>query len=160
MLQCEPQTINVLKDLLARYGLTLATVDEGAPIPGSYWSEPEAGLVGTTIHVRADTPVHSALHETSHVVCMDPVRRTQLHTDAGGEFSEEDAVCYLQIVLATQLGIAKEQLCADMDSWGYTFRLGSAQAWFERDAEDARAWLQQHDLLDGAGAPVYRLRGA
>ena len=31
---------------------------------------------------------------------------------------------------------------ADMDAWGYTFRLGSARAWFERDAEDAAAFLQ------------------
>ena len=160
MLLCEPQTIIALQGLLARYDLTLATVEAGVKIPGSYWSEPEAGLVGATIHARADTPVHSVLHEASHVVCMDPTRRAELHTDAGGEFSEEDAVCYLQIVLATQLGISKEQLCADMDSWGYTFRLGSAQAWFERDAEDARAWLQQHGLLDSAGAPVYRLRDA
>ena len=30
---------------------------------------------------------------------------------------------------------------ADMDAWGYTFRLGSAHAWFEHDAEDAREFL-------------------
>jgi hypothetical protein len=35
----------------------------------------------------------------------------------------------------------------DMDAWGYTFRLGSARAWFEEDAEDARTWLQQRGLL-------------
>jgi len=35
----------------------------------------------------------------------------------------------------------------DMDIWGYSFRLGSAQAWFEHDAEDTRAWLQQRGLL-------------
>jgi hypothetical protein len=28
-----------------------------------------------------------------------------------------------------------------LDAWGYTFRLGSARAWFERDAEDALAAL-------------------
>jgi hypothetical protein len=39
----------------------------------------------------------------------------------------------------------------DMDSWGYTFRLGSARAWFERDAEDALAWLLERNLLPGAG---------
>ena len=44
---------------------------------------------------------------------------------------------------------------ADMDRWGYTFRLGSARAWFERDAEDARAWLMAQGLLDEGGAPVF-----
>ncbi len=39
----------------------------------------------------------------------------------------------------------------DMDSWGYTFRLGSARAWFEQDAEDARAWLEERNLLPEAG---------
>jgi hypothetical protein len=38
-----------------------------------------------------------------------------------------------------------------MDEWGYTFRLGSAAAWFEHDAEDARLWLQQHGVTDAAG---------
>ena len=26
-------------------------------------------------------------------------------------------------------------------TWGYSFRLGSAAAWFAEDAEDARDWL-------------------
>ena len=34
-----------------------------------------------------------------------------------------------------------------MDAWGYSFRLGSTRAWFERDAEDARAWLAARSLL-------------
>ncbi|MGH8455376.1 MAG: hypothetical protein ACRETW_13045 [Stenotrophobium sp.] len=34
-----------------------------------------------------------------------------------------------------------------MDAWGYNFVLGSAQAWFERDAEDARAWLLARGLI-------------
>ena len=49
--------------LLARYDLRLALVDDGAPIPGSYWGEPEAGLIGNTVHARRDTPLHSLLHE-------------------------------------------------------------------------------------------------
>ncbi len=146
--------------LLARYRLALATVADGAPIPGSYWGEPEAGIVGSTVYARVDTPVHSVLHEAGHIICMDAARRARLDTDAGGEYAEEDAVCYLQIVLAGELGLSVAQACADMDAWGYTFRLGSAQAWFERDAEDARAWLVQHGLLTDAGAPTYRLRAA
>jgi hypothetical protein len=45
-----------------------------------------------------------------------------------------------------------------MDAWGYSFRLGSTAAWFERDAEDARAWLLLHGLIDAAGTPTWRLR--
>jgi hypothetical protein len=45
-----------------------------------------------------------------------------------------------------------------MDEWGYTFRLGSAGAWFEQDAEDTRAWLVLHGLIDSAGRPTYVCR--
>lgn len=31
--------------LLARFGLELAAVPDGAPIPGSYWGAPESGIV-------------------------------------------------------------------------------------------------------------------
>jgi hypothetical protein len=146
--------------LLARYGLSLVRVADDAPIPGSYWGESEAGLVGQTIYARADTPVHSVLHEACHVICMDSARRAALHTDAGGEYAEEDAVCFLQITLAGHIGSTAEALCADMDAWGYTFRLGSAHAWYTQDAEDARAWLVQHGLLTDAGAPTWELRTA
>jgi len=144
--------------LLARYGLKLVTLAEGVAITGSYWGESEAGLVGSTIYIRADTPVHSALHEACHVICMDELRRAALNTDAGGEYAEEDAVCYLQIVLAGELGLTPAAICADMDEWGYTFRLGAALAWYEHDADDARAWLIRHGLLGANGAPTFRLR--
>jgi hypothetical protein len=45
-----------------------------------------------------------------------------------------------------------------MDAWGYSFRLGSAQTWFEQDADDARAWLREHALIDVADRPTWRLR--
>jgi len=35
-------------------------------------------------------------------------------------------------------------LFADMDAWGYHFRLGSTRAWFEGDSDDAHDWLQRH----------------
>ena len=35
---------------------------------------------------------------------------------------------------------------ADVNAWGYTFRLGSAKACFEHDAEDARAFLAARAL--------------
>ncbi len=160
MRHCDPQHFTRLAELLARYGLNLVLVPDDAAIPGSYWGEPEAGLVGYTIHARTDTPVHSVLHEAGHVICMDAARRAQLYRDAGGEYAEEDAVCYIQIVLAGELGLPIETICADMDAWGYTFRLGSARAWFEHDADDARQWLVRHGLLTAAGTSSFRMRAA
>lgn len=135
--------------LLARYGLQLQSVEDGAEIPGSYWRESEAGLIGHTLYARRDTPVHSVLHEACHYICMDDARRAALHTDAGGSDQEESAVCYLEILLADELpGYSRAQICADMDAWGYHFRLGSARDWFERDAEDGRAFLIEKGLID------------
>jgi hypothetical protein len=77
-----------------------------------------------------------------------PEKRAAIHTDASESQAEEDATCYLQILLADALpGAGGERIMADMDAWGYTFRLGSARAWFERDAEDARDWLHARGLL-------------
>jgi len=160
MLGCDEIDGARLAALLARYGLTLVCVAEHAPIPGSYWGESEAGLVGQNIYMRRDTPVHSVLHEACHVLCMDATRRAALHTDAGGDTAEEDAVCFLQIILAVYLGLTTQAICADMDAWGYTFRLGSAHSWFTQDADDARAWLVQHGLLLESGAPTWALRAA
>ena len=122
-------------------------------LPGSYWGESEAGLRGNMLYVRADTPLHSLLHELSHFVCMTPERRAGLDRDAGGDDAEECAVCYLQILLADELPqLGRERMFADMDAWGYTFRLGSSRAWFERDAADAARWLRESGLIDEATA--------
>lgn len=143
---------------LERYGLRLV-VDGSGDIQGSYWGESEAGLVGRSVHVRLDTPVHSVLHESAHYVCMDSSRRARLYRDAGGDDLEESAVCYLQIVLSDRVnGFGRERAFSDMDAWGYSFRLGSTRAWFEEDAGDARRWLLRHGILDGGGAPTFRLR--
>ena len=151
---CADLDDGVLTALLGRYGLTVEWLPPGMTIPGSYWGEREAGLIGDRLLVRDDTPVHSALHEAGHYICMDAARRAALHTDAGGECIEENGVCYLQILLADDLpGVGRARLCADMDAWGYSFRLGSTRAWFEQDAEDARAWLIQHRLIDEDGQP-------
>lgn len=140
--------VPVLRELLADHGLSLAEVGAGEPIAGSYWGEPEAGLVGATLYIRADTPVHSVLHEAAHFICMDPARRARVVRDAGGDFAEENAVCYLQILLADAVpGMGRGRMCTDMDAWGYTFRLGSARRWFEEDAEDAREWLARRDIF-------------
>ena len=147
MTPCGELGLPALEALFASHGLTLVVVAGHSEIPGSYWGEAEAGLVGEQLHVRADTPVHSALHEACHYICMDASRRNQLHTDAGGDDLEESAVCYLQCLLADHLpGYSRECLFADMDAWGYSFRLGSARAWFDNDAEDAHDWLRQRGL--------------
>ena len=140
-----------LTTLLEPYGLEVEVLADGTPIPGSYWGESEAGLVGDRLLVRGDTPVHSALHEACHYICMDEARRTTLHTDAGGTDPEENGVCYLQILLAERLpSMGRERMLRDMDDWGYSFRLGSARAWFEDDAEDALEWLVGHGLITPA----------
>jgi hypothetical protein len=145
--------------LTRRYGVALRHLDANEPLPGSYWGESEAGLRGNELFVRADTPLHSLLHELSHYICMAPARRAELDRDAGGDDAEECAVCYLQILLAGQLpGLGRDRMFADMDAWGYTFRLGSARAWFEQDASDARAWLRAHGLVDDTGHPTFALK--
>ncbi len=150
--------LNLLR-LLSHYQLEIERVDSGVDIPGSFWGDCEAGLIGSKLYVRIDTPVHSALHEACHYICMDKSRRAELHTNAAGDFAEEGAVCYLQIVLADQLpSIGADKIMNDMDSWGYSFRLGSTKAWFSSDAEDARAWLRHHDLIDPQGLPTWNLR--
>ncbi|MCR6699965.1 MAG: hypothetical protein NVV68_01810 [Dokdonella sp.] len=137
--------------LLAEYGLTLSLVADGVPIPGSYWGDPEAGVIGSTVHARRDTPVHSLLHEACHLIVLPPERRAAVHTDATDSVAEEDATCCLQILLADRLpGVGRDRLMADMDAWGYTFRLGSSRAWFEHDAGDAHAWLAERGLLPPA----------
>lgn len=149
----------VIRTLLGRFGLGVEFVAGERPIAGSYWGGPEAGIVGQTVHVRGDTPVHSLLHEAAHLICMDEERRFGLDTDAGGDDLEEAAVCYLQILLADYLpGVGGEKLMKDMDAWGYSFRLGSTQRWFEDDAEDVRAWLVDSGVLAADGRPTFKLR--
>ena len=90
---------------------------------------------------------------------MTAVRRARLVRDAGGDDAEESSVCYLQVLLADFFPtMGHPRMFRDMDQWGYSFRLGSTEAWFERDSEDARAWLLAHDLIDESGAPLWKLR--
>ena len=159
VLRCGDIDQQQLSALLERYGLGITLVADGADIPGTFWSEPEAGLVGDMLYIRNDTPVHSALHESCHYICMDPERRKNLHTDAGGTALEENGVCYLQILLSDRVpGMGRQRMLQDMDEWGYSFRLGSARAWFEQDAEDAQAWLVEHDLIGHGDSVTFQLR--
>jgi hypothetical protein len=145
--------------LAASYGARLVELAPHATIPGSYWGDSEAGLVGDAVYVRADTPAHSLLHELCHYICMDDARRSTLATDAGGDDDEESAVCFLQVLLAERLrGFGAERCLRDMDAWGYSFREGSARAWFLSDGAFARDWLLEHALIDREQKPITKLR--
>lgn len=155
VLTCGELDDGELEVLLGRFALEVQWCDEVDSIPGTYWGEPEAGRIGSRLYVRPDTPVHSALHEAGHFICMDAERRPSETIDAGGTALEECAVCYLQIRLAAGLqGMGETRMLADMDRWGYSFRLGSARAWFEADAEDAREFLERRGILDDSARPV------
>ncbi len=145
--------------LLAVYGARLVEVAEGESIPGSYWGDAEAGLIGNAVYVRPDTPAHSLLHELCHFICMNADRRAALATDAGGDDDEEAGVCYLQVRLADRLrGFGATRCLADMDAWGYSFREGSARAWLDGDGLHARAWLYARGLIDAASCPTLHVR--
>jgi hypothetical protein len=148
-----------LRALLGRFHAILQIQPDGEEISGSFWGDSEAGLITNTVYVRRDTPIHSLLHETCHLVCMSEERRDALNRDAGGDDLEESAVCYLQILLADQLeNVGADRLMQDMDSWGYSFRLGSTRRWFNEDAEDAIAWLVEQTLVDEQRNVTFRLR--
>lgn len=159
VLLCGELKGGVLSELLTRYGMELEWITDGEAIPGSFWGDCEAGLIANRLLVRLDTPLHSALHEACHYICMDKQRRDKLHTDAGGGYDEENGVNYLQTLLSDFIPqCGRTRMFADMDAWGYSYRLGSARAWFEQDAEDARQWLLDHGLIDAEERPTWRVR--
>lgn len=148
-----------IASLLGNHGLKIHHVPLNNDIPGSFWGNPEAGLINNQLYVRADTPIHSLLHEASHFICMPAERKKYLHTDAGGDYDEENAVCYLQILLADQIPGYSADICMeDMDSWGYSFRLGSARRWFEEDAMDARKTLTR--IFHEGGRNLLKVHGS
>ena len=150
-----------LRALLGRFGIILELSPPNKPIPGSFWGDDEAGLIENRLYARADTPLHSILHEAGHYLCVDAERRKHLDTHAHSDDAEESAVCYLQILLADELEqFGRARMLCDMDAWGYSFRLGSSRAWFERDAADALAWLIDHGVLHDRQKPVFRPRDA
>lgn len=127
---------------LARLQICVHPAD--ASLPGSYWGDSEAGITDRCIHVRADTPLHSLLHEACHVLCASVANRNGFVGDAKGDDDEESAVCFMQIQLAEALpGVGARRICQDMDAWGYSFREGSAFAFLHGDGAGAAAWLSQ-----------------
>ena len=156
---CSALPNTALENLLTPYQLQIKWVENTTNIPGSFWGETEAGLIENRLYLQQQTPVHSALHEACHYICMDSSRRSGLNTDAGGDYNEENAVCYLQLLLSNNLaGYSQSQHFQDMDEWGYSFRLGSAKRWFEDDSSDAKQWLIDNHLINMAEKPNGSLR--
>lgn len=148
-----------LRTMIESYGMRYCMLPLDTEIPGSFHGESEAGLLNNDLYIRSDTPIHSALHEACHYICMTPDRRKGLDTDAGGDYDEENAVCYLQILLSDRLsGYSSQSMMEDMDAWGYTFRLGSSSAWFNEDAEDAKEWLFHHGIINNEACPTGHIR--
>jgi hypothetical protein len=148
-----------LHNLINKYHLELQILADDEPIPASFWGEPEAGLIGKTIFVKKATPLHSMFHELSHLICMTEGRRLSVNKDAKSDDEEESAVCYLQILLGDLLtGVSSNLLMKDMDDWGYSFRLGSTQAWFQDDSCDSKKWLQKENILNEKGNITWSLR--
>lgn len=152
-------TTQAIAPILAHYQLQISLVPDDKDIPYSFWGAPEAGRRHSVLYVRGDTPIHSILHEASHFVCMPAIQRLQDDINVGGTAVEENATCYLQILLADWLeNIDRSELMHDMDTWGYSFRLGSTARWFSTDSEDAREWLLEKMIINEQNQPTWQLR--
>ena len=159
VLCCGEIKLSELASLLNKFSIQLHLIEDSKKIPGSWFGDPEAGIINNNLYVRSDTPVHSALHESCHYICMSPARRKNLHTNAGGDYDEENAVCYLSILLSQYINsFGQQRMFNDMDEWGYTFRLGSSKAWFEEDAEDAKGLLIKYNIIDLKNKPMWNIR--
>jgi len=148
-----------IKELLSHYGIQINCSKFEAEIPHSFWGAPEAGRKINRLYIRGDTPIHSILHEACHYICMPATQRKQKNVDANGSAMEENATCYLQILLSDYIeNYDRNQLMQDMDDWGYSFRLGSAHAWFNQDAEEVSLWLQKHQIINTKRKITWQLR--
>lgn len=147
-----------IKDLLNHYGIKVCRFDNHIDIPHSFWGNPEAGRLREQLYIRGDTPIHSILHEACHYICMPAEQRSEDLIDAQGSVEEENATCYLQILLAEHItGYSRAQILQDMDDWGYSFRLGSASAWFTQDAQETKAWLINKQIINQHQIPTWKL---
>ena len=159
MIRYQDLSPDAIQALFVRYGIVIQCVQQDQDIPHSFWGSPEAGRLVETLYIRADTPIHSLLHESGHYICMPGAQRKQRVVDAKGSAMEENACCYLQVLLADRLeGYDREQLMKDMDDWGYSFRLGSAKSWFTEDAEEVKKWLIEHKIINPDGEITWQLR--
>ena len=151
--------VGSLSTVLRIHGIEIKEIAKNHPIPYSYWGAPEAGRKSNKLYIRHDTPVHSILHETCHFVCMPKNQLRDDRVDASGSPAAENACCYLQILISDHVhGFNREIHMKNMDEWGYSFRLGSAAAWFSQDAEDAKEWLVSQNIIDLLGDITWKLR--
>ncbi|MFK7816529.1 MAG: hypothetical protein AB8B92_09340 [Gammaproteobacteria bacterium] len=154
----DPESV---KNLLNHYGIKVNHFDNHTDIPHSFWGNPEAGRLRDQLFIRGDTPIHSVLHEACHYICMPAEQRSAMLVDAKGTAEEENATCYLQILLAGHIvGYSRTQILKDMDDWGYSFRLGSAFAWFTQDAQDTQTWLINKQIINQQQMPTWKLRNS
>jgi hypothetical protein len=148
-----------VKTLLSHYGIEVNCIDVDVEIPHSFWGAPEAGRKKEQLYIRGDTPIHSILHEACHYICMPAAQRKQMLVDAKGSAMEENATCYLQILLSDHIeNYDRRQLMQDMDDWGYSFRLGSANAWFNKDADEVCQWLREHQIINMNDEITWKLK--
>ncbi len=90
---------------------------------------------------------------------MSQIQRLKDSFDAAGGLSEENATCYLQILLTDQIrGFTRIQHMNDMDEWGYSFRLGSCKTWFVQDTEDTKVWLHSQNIIDQNSHLTWKLQ--
>lgn len=159
MVKLQEFKIKEIQPIFSQYGMQLNALRDKAEIPFSFWGAPEAGRQKNQLYIRNDTPMHSLLHESCHYVCMPQTGRISDSPDAAGSTAEENATCYLQILISDHIArFSRTQQMQDMDNWGYSFRLGSASAWFHQDAEDAKKWLAFHEIIDAHDQISWKLR--
>ena len=58
VITCAELPAKALQQLLRAYDLEVIEVSETDTLPGSFWGDPEAGLIGNRLYVRPATPVH------------------------------------------------------------------------------------------------------
>src|SRR3569833_2073887 len=75
---CGEIQLSALQDVLSPYGIDVLPVPDAQPIPGTHFGDPEAGLIAHRLYIRSATPVHSALHDACHYLCMASARRARV----------------------------------------------------------------------------------
>ena len=117
-----------------------------------------AAAVGADI-VRVSTPDQESTAALRQIVRESPVpivADIHFHYKRAIEAAEAGAACLrinpgnigsAERVREVLPGAGRDRILADMDAWGYSFRLGSARAYVERDAESAWQWLSEHGLV-------------
>jgi len=105
-----------LEVMLDRYGLAFVLAAPEEVIPGSYWGEREAGLMGSRSSPGSTRRCIRCCTGRAISSACRPSGRAGLDTDAGGDDAEENAVCYLQILIGGRAAECRER--ADVPRYG------------------------------------------